>query len=104
MTKLLVQYRLKASTSPRDFEAWVTTRDYPAMRGLPHVAGYTNYRVRGLLMGEGEPDCDYVEMFDIPDFEGFTSEDMPGPVVQAIIGEFMDFVDNPRFLILDAVG
>ena len=87
MTKVLVQYRLKENTSARDFETWLTTRDSPALRGLPSAVGYTNHRVRGLLMGDRGPDCDYVEMFDIPDFDGFTKQGMPGEVVQAVIGD-----------------
>lgn len=35
-------------------------------------------------MGEGAPSVQYVEIFDIPDMDGFTSEDMPGETVQNI--------------------
>ncbi|MES2444386.1 MAG: REDY-like protein HapK [Pseudomonadota bacterium] len=103
MAKVLLQYRLKPGTSHAEFEAWVRTTDYPAMRGIARVAHFANHRVRGLLLGEGEPDCDYVEVFDIPDLDGFTGEDMPGPVIQGIMGDFMGRVEAPRFLILDEI-
>ena len=104
MAKVLLQYRLKHGTSPEEFEAWVRATDYPTIRGIARVAHFANHRVRGLLLGEGEPDCDYVEIFDIPDLDGFTGEDMPGPVIQGIMGDFMARVDDPRFLILDEIA
>lgn len=103
MAKIVLQYKLKPGVSPADFEEWVRTTDYPTMRGISRVASFANHRVRGLLIGDGEPDCDYVEIFDIPDLEGFTGEDMPGPTVQGIMGDFMGRVENPRFLILDEI-
>lgn len=103
MAKVLLQYRLKPGTSPEAFEAWVRTTDYPAIRGIARVAEFANHRVRGLLLGEGEPDCHYAEIFDIPDLDGFSDEDIPGPVIQGIMGDFMARVEEPRFLILDEI-
>ena len=103
MAKVLLYYRLKPGVSHVDYEEWVRTTDYPAMRGIARVAHFANHRVRGLLMGEGEPGMDYVEIFDIPDLDGFTGEDMPGPVIQGIMGEFMGRVDDPVFIVLDEV-
>lgn len=101
MAKILIHYKLKPGVTPEDFETWVHTTDYPAMRGIGRVSSYSNHRARALLMGEGEPAMDYVEIFDIPDLDGFTTEDMPGPVVQSIMGDFMGFADDPVFIILD---
>jgi hypothetical protein len=103
MAKVLLQYHLKPGTSHDDYEDWVRATDYPTMRGIARVASFANHRVRGHLIGEGDPDCHYVEIFDIPDLEGFTSEDMPGPVIQGIMGDFLERVENPRFLILDEI-
>ena len=103
MAKVLLYYRLKPGVSHVDSEEWVRTTDYPAMRGIARVAHFANHRVRGLLMGEGEPGMDYVELFDIPDLDGFTGEDMPGPVIQGIMGDFMGRVDDPVFIVLDEV-
>jgi hypothetical protein len=103
MATLFLTYKLKPETAPEDFEAWIRTTDYPAMRGLRRVASYVNYRTTGLLLGEGKPSADHIEVFDIPDLAGFTAEDMPGGIVQAIMGQFMGFVDNPEFIIAEAV-
>lgn len=103
MATLFLTYKLKAGVTPEDYENWIRNTDYPAMRGLRRVASYVNYRATGLLMGEGKPSADYIEVFDIPDLAGFTSEDMPGGVVQAVMGAFMGYVENPEFIVAEAV-
>ena len=103
MAKLFLTYRLKPGVTADAFETWIRDRDYPAMRGLARVASYVNHRAERLLMGEGRPSMDYVEVFDIPDLDGFVGQDMPGGVVQAIMGEFMGLVDNPQFVVASEV-
>jgi hypothetical protein len=104
MAKVILQYRLKPGVTKDDFETWVRTTDYPTMRGISRVAAFSTYRVRGLLLGEGDAGMDYIEVFDIPDLDGFTDEDMPGAVVQGIMGEFMGFAEDPKFIIADEVA
>jgi hypothetical protein len=104
MSTLILRYRLKPGVTPADFEQWVRTVDHPTMGGLQRVRRFTTYRIDGLLLGEGEPSCDYVEVFDIPDLAGFTSQDMPGETVQGIMGQFMGFVAEPEFLIAHAIA
>jgi hypothetical protein len=103
MATVFLTYKLKPETAPEVFQDWIRTTDYPAMRGLRRVASYVNYKTTGLLLGEGKPSADHIEVFDIPDLAGFTAEDMPGGVVQAIMGQFMSFVGNPEFIIAEAV-
>jgi hypothetical protein len=103
MAALILKYRLKDGVTPADFENWVKTIDQPAMRGLARVAAFDTYRVTGLLLGEGAPSVDYVEVFDIPDLNGFTGQDMPGETVQSVMGAFMGFAEAPEFLIAEKV-
>lgn len=103
MAKVILQYRLKPGTSKDEFEAWVRSTDYPAMRGISRVASFANHRVRGLLFDDGDPGMDYIEIFDIPDLDGFTSEDIPGEIIQGIMGDFMGRVDNPVYIVADEV-
>ncbi|MCW3837926.1 hypothetical protein ACFQ1E_18200 [Sphingomonas canadensis] len=103
MAKVILTYNLKPGVTADEFEAWVRSTDYPAMRGLTRVAAFANHRVRGFLIGEGKPAMDYIEIFDIADLDGFTSQDMPGPVVQDIMGQFMSKVDDAQFLIADEI-
>ena len=104
MAKVILHYRLKPGVAREDFENWVRATDYPTIRGIARVASFANHRVRGLLIGEGDPGMDYVEIFDIPDLDGFTAEDLPGDVIQAIMGDFMERVDDPVFIVADEIA
>ena len=104
MSSLILRYRLKPGVTPADFEQWVHTVDHPTMGALQRVQRLTTYRIDGLLLGEGAPSCEYVEVFDVPDLAVFTSEDMPGETVQGVMGQFMGFVDAPEFLIASVVA
>ena len=101
MSHLILRYRLKEGVSAERFEHWVRDTDQPAMRGLRRVAAFDTFRVTGLLIGQGAPAQDYVELFEITDLAGFTAEDMPGDTVQRIMGEFMGLVENPEFCIAE---
>mgnify|MGYP000497957639 CR=1 FL=1 len=103
MANLILKYRLKDGVSPADFEEWVRTTDYPKMRSLERVQSFTTYRCETLLMGEGTPDADYIEIFTISDLNAFTGEDMPGELVQSVMGQFMGFADEPQFIIASEV-
>ncbi|MFZ4606829.1 MAG: hypothetical protein ACOYM5_11275 [Caulobacter sp.] len=103
MANVMITYKLKAGVSREDFETWVRGYDYPNMRGLKRVASFTNHRVERLLIGEGAPSVDYVEVFDIPDLDGFTAEDLPGETLQTVMGAFMDWVEAPQFLVVSPV-
>ena len=46
---------------------------------------------------------DYVEVFDIPDLDGFTAEDLGSDHLQAVMGEFMARVDDPQFLVVSPI-
>jgi REDY-like protein HapK len=103
MSYLLLRYTLKDGVDPTDFERWIRETDQPAMRGLSRVKAFDTFRATGLLMGEGAPSQSYFEIFEIDDLAGFTAEDMPGAVVQAIMGEFMGFVENPEFAVAEKI-
>lgn len=103
MANLMLLYKLKPGVTRDQFETWVRDTDYPAMRGLRRVASYVNHRTERRLVGEGSPSVDYVEVFDIPDLDGFVAEDMPGQTVRAITADFMGFADAPEFLVVGEV-
>ena len=100
---LMLIYKLKPGISPADFENWVRSTDYPAMRGLQRVNSFTTYRATGRLIGEGPLSMDYIEVFEIPDFAGFVEEDLSGTTVQSIMGQFMGFAEAPQFVLVNEV-
>lgn len=103
MATIIILYNLKEGVTQEQYDNWIRTTDYPTMRGLSRVNSYINYRTVQPLMGEGKPSVQYVEVFDIPDLEGFLQEDMGGSAVQQIMGEFMQYVESPEFIIAEAV-
>lgn len=104
MPNLILTYKLKSGVTREQFEQWVRTVDYPAMRGLKRVQSFTTFRAQKLLVGEGAPSVDYIELFEIPDFGGFVNEDMVGPTVQSVMGQFMGFAEAPQFIVVEAVA
>ncbi|MFZ5670252.1 MAG: REDY-like protein HapK [Pseudomonadota bacterium] len=104
MANVMILYRLKAGVSKDAFDAWVRDYDYPKIRGIARIAAFTNHRVARLLIGEGAPSIDYVELFDIPDLAGFTAEDLAGPVIAEVMPEFMNWVEDPQFLVVDPIA
>ncbi|MDD5393785.1 MAG: hypothetical protein PHE17_12270 [Thiothrix sp.] len=103
MAQIIIKYKLKAGVTREQYENWTRTTDYPSMRSLQRVSRFTNYRVERPLMGDAAPSVDYVEFFDVLDIAGFIGEDMGSEVVQKVMGEFMQFVDSPEFLIAEEV-
>ncbi len=103
MAHIIVTYHLKAGVTQEEYLTWVRSVDYPAMRGLTRVASYVNHHVDKRLMGDGPLPFSYLELFDVPDLDGFLANDMGGSVVQMIMGDFMSKVDNPDFLIASAI-
>lgn len=101
MAAIIIKYRLKPEVTQEDFESWVKNVDQPTMRGIERVKSFDTYRVQGLLVGEGEPSVQYVELFDVPDLAGFGSEDMTGETVQKVMAEFAGFADAPEFLLAE---
>lgn len=103
MTKIIILYKLKEGVTRQAFESWVRGVDYPTMRSLERVAGFETHRCEQLLIGEGDPRYDYVEIFEISDMAGFTGTDMPGETVQDIMGQFLGFAEAPQFIIAETV-
>lgn len=69
--------------------------------GVKRVQRFDTYRITGMLIGDQS--SDYVEVLEIDDFAGFTTEDMAGSTVQSVMGQFMGFVDAPEFMIAEVI-
>jgi hypothetical protein len=104
MQQIIITYRLKPHITPEVFETWVRETDYPTMRTLPRVRRFETYRSVKQLLSEDAPTYMYTEVFDIEDMPGFIQEDLPGPVVQGVMAQFMQYVERPEFVIAEAVA
>ena len=101
MSAVIIRYNLKPGVTPADFEHWVRTVDQPTLRGLARVKAFDTFRIERLLMGEGEPSAQYLELFHIPDLAGFMTEDMASAAMQAVMAQFDGFADAPEFLVAE---
>jgi hypothetical protein len=104
MMHIIILYKLKEGIARADFHDWVRRVDYPAMRALTSVDRFKTFAAQKLLMGEGAPSVEYIEVFELSDFEGFVTEDLPGETVQNIMGQFTGFVDTPEFIVCEEIG
>ena len=103
MAQIILTYRLKPGVTKDKFETWVRTVDQPTMRGLKRIKSFNTYRIEGPLFPDGTASPQYVEIFDVPDLDGFGKEDVPGATVQKIMGDFMGQVEGVEFLVANAV-
>jgi hypothetical protein len=101
MSAVIISYRLKPGVARADFEHWVRAVDQPTLRGFARVKAFDTFRIERLLIGEDEASTHYVELFHIPDLDGFMAEDMPGETMQAIMAQFAGFAEAPEFMVAE---
>ncbi|PZR36933.1 hypothetical protein [Caulobacter segnis] len=90
--RIIALFNLKPGVSVADYEAWAKAKDLPTVNGLGSVANFEVFRSAGLLMGEGKPPYEYVEIIDVADMDKFGA-DVSTPGMQAIAAEFGAFAD-----------
>src|SRR5258708_6467849 len=78
---------LREGVDPRDYERFVREVDYPFARALPTIQSYVVTRIDGLLQGEGEPPCQYLEVVEITDVDAYRASLDPA---KPEIGEFFE--------------
>lgn len=65
MTTMIVLVNLKEGVNPEDYERWVLDSYAPAVRELPSVKDWRDYRVMGLLGSEAAPPYRYVVTLEV---------------------------------------
>lgn len=102
MNTVIVLFNLKPGTSVQDFERWAREHDLPTVNALASVDSFEMLRSKGLLIGEGKPPYEYVEIMRVPDMAAFAA-DLSSPDVQAGAAQFQQFADNPLFILAESV-
>jgi hypothetical protein len=95
--RIVVLFNLKPGVDVAEYEAWAAGRDAPTVRALPSIAGFDVAAMTGLLMGEGKPPFQYVEVIDVADMDQF-GRDVATEEMGRIAAEFQSFADNPVFV------
>lgn len=102
MNTVIVLFNLKPGASREDFERWAREQDIPTVSGLASMQSFEVLRSRGLLIGEGKPPYEYIEVMRVPDMEAF-GRDLASPEVQAGAARFQEFADNPLFILTEHI-
>ena len=100
MTRIVVLFNLKDDVAAADYERWATSTDIPTVNGLASVDRFTVHRAAGLLLGDGDPPYQYVEIIDVDDMERFGAE-VSSETMQRVAGEFQAFADDPVFILTE---
>ncbi|OFA29880.1 REDY-like protein HapK [Glaciecola punicea] len=97
MTTIVVLFNLKASADVSAYQDWAKQIDIPTASGLPSVDVFEVLKSEGLLMSEGKPPYQYIEILKVNDMEQF-GKDAGSEVMQKVAAQFQEFADNPLFI------
>ena len=92
MPTMIVLVNLKEDVSPENYERWILESYAPAVKELPSVADWRDYRVSGLLDSEDAPPYRYVVTLEVKDPEQL-GRDMAGEEMQRLISELHDLAE-----------
>jgi len=102
MQTVIVLFNLKPGVSAGEYEAWARASDLPVVNALPSVDRFEVLKSSGLLIGDGKPPYDYIEIIRIPDMAAF-GKDLGDPAAQAGAAQFQQYADNPLFILTSAL-
>jgi len=102
MNTVIVLFNLKPGASAADFENWAREHDLPTVNALASIDSFETLRSKGLLIGEGKPPYEYIEIMRVPDMAAFGA-DLSAPAVQAGAAQFQQFADNPIFILAESI-
>jgi hypothetical protein len=103
MAHIFILYRLKAGVSREDFESWLKTANFEALRSIKRLDKFAVFRVEKRVMTQEEASVDYIDLYEIPDIAGFINEDLRGDVSLKDMEEFRGFADKPEYLLANPV-
>ncbi|WP_449465446.1 hypothetical protein [Stenotrophomonas humi] len=102
MQTVIVLFNLKPGVNAEEYEAWARASDLPVVNALPSVDRFEVLKSSGLLIGDGKPPYDYIEIIRIPDMAAF-GKDLGDPAAQAGAAQFQQYADNPLFILTSAL-
>jgi hypothetical protein len=94
---MIVLVTLKDGVDPEDYERWILDSYAPAVRDLPSVEDWRDYRVSSLLGSGAAPPYQYVVTLDVNDMEQI-GRDMAGEEMQRLFSELHDLADITQIM------
>jgi hypothetical protein len=102
MQTVIVLFNLKPGASRADYERWARERDLPTVNALSSVDRFEVLKSSGLLIGDGKPPYEYIEIIRIKDMAAF-GQDVSSPQIQQGAAEFAAFAEAPVFILTEAL-
>jgi hypothetical protein len=94
---MIVLVDLKEGVDPEDYERWVLESYAPAVRELPSVEDWRDYRATGLLGSDAAPPYRYVVTLDIRDLDQL-GRDVASEGMQGLLSELHDLADVTQIM------
>ena len=97
MPSMIVLVNLKESVSPEDYERWVLESYAPAVRKLPSVEDWRDYRTTCLLGSDATPPYRYVVTLEITDLEQL-GRDVAGEEMRRLLSELHEMAEVTQIM------
>jgi hypothetical protein len=94
---MVVLVNLKERVSPEDYERWILSSYAPAVRSLPSVEDWRNYRVSGLLGSDATPPYRYVVTLEVSD-PGHLGRDMQSEEMRRLFSELHELAEVTQIM------
>jgi hypothetical protein len=94
---MIVLVNLKEGVDPEDYERWVLESYAPAVRDLPSVEDWRDYRASGLLGSDAAPPYRYVVTLEVGDVEQL-GRDMQVEEVQRLFSELHELAEVTQIM------
>jgi REDY-like protein HapK len=94
---IIVLVDLKEGVDPEDYERWVLESYAPAVRELPSVEDWRDYRATGLLGSDAAPPYRYVVTLDIRDLDQL-GRDVASEGMQGLLSELHDLAEVTQIM------
>jgi hypothetical protein len=97
MPTMIVLVNLKDGVSPEDYERWILESYAPAVRDLPSVEDWRDYRASGLLGSDAAPPYRYVVTLEVTDLAQL-GRDVEGEEMQRLLGELHELAEVTQIM------
>ena len=97
MPTMIVLVDLKEGVDPEDYERWVLESYAPAVRELPSVEDWRDYRATGLLGSDAALPYRYVVTLDIRDLDQL-GRDVASEGMQGLLSELHDLAEVTQIM------
>jgi len=94
---MIVLVDLKEGVDPEDYERWVLESYAPAVRELPSVEDWRDYRATGLLGSDAAPPYRYVVTLNIRDLDQL-GRDVASEGMQGLLSELHDLAEVTQIM------